>query len=53
MNKKQLKQKMQKSGDKKFKAKKVGSEIKSDIQGSYTGVPENIYDKPIQDADDL
>lgn len=27
--------------------------IKSDVQGSYTGVPENSDEKPVQDADDL
>ena len=26
---------------------------KTDPNGSYTGVPENPYDKPVQDADDL
>ena len=29
------------------------SEIASDVLGSYTGVPENEYEKPVQDADDL
>ena len=28
-------------------------EIASDVLGSYTGVPENKFEKPIQDADDL
>ena len=27
--------------------------IKSDVQGSYTGVPDDPYERPIQDADDL
>ena len=27
--------------------------ISSDVLGSYTGVPEDPYEKPIQDADDL
>ena len=27
--------------------------IKSDVNGSYTGVPLNKDEKPIQDADDL
>lgn len=27
--------------------------IKSDVQGSYTGVPEEPDERPIQDADDL
>ncbi len=27
--------------------------IKSDVNGSYTGVPLNKYEKPVQDADDL
>ncbi|MEG0832569.1 MAG: hypothetical protein RR058_00250 [Oscillospiraceae bacterium] len=26
---------------------------KFDPSGSYTGVPENKYEKPVQDADDL
>ena len=26
---------------------------KSDVLGSYTGVPENKYEVPVQDADDL
>lgn len=25
----------------------------TDPNGSYTGVPEDVYEKPIQDADDL
>ena len=32
---------------------KYDEEISSDVLGSYTGVPENEYEKPIQDADDL
>lgn len=32
----------------------VGLElIHSDIQGSYTGLPEDPYETPVQDADDL
>ena len=27
--------------------------IRSDVEGSYTGVPERAGEKPIQDADDL
>ena len=27
--------------------------IITDPQGSYTGVPEDPYDEPVQDADDL
>ena len=27
--------------------------IKSDVQGSYTGVPHNPFERPVQDADDL
>ncbi len=27
--------------------------IKSDVNGSYTGVPYNKNEKPVQDADDL
>ncbi len=27
--------------------------IKSDVQGSYTGVPENPQEMPVQDVDDL
>lgn len=29
------------------------SKIKSDVQGSYTGVPINEHDYPVQDVDDL
>ncbi len=36
------------------KEKKQKSEnIKTDVLGSYTGVPENRFDTPVQDADDL
>ena len=27
--------------------------LKTDPQGSYTGKPVSLYDKPVQDADDL
>ncbi len=27
--------------------------IKSDVDGSYTGVAQDPYEKPVQDADDL
>lgn len=27
--------------------------IKSDVQGSYTGVPDEPDERPVQDADDL
>lgn len=27
--------------------------IKSDVLGSYTGIAETSYEKPVQDADDL
>ncbi len=27
--------------------------IKSDVQGSYTGVPDSFDERPVQDADDL
>ncbi len=27
--------------------------VKTDPNGSYTGVPENPYEQPVQDADDL
>jgi len=27
--------------------------IVADPNGSYTGAPENVFEKPIQDADDL
>ncbi|MBR3816076.1 MAG: hypothetical protein IKJ27_05075 [Clostridia bacterium] len=29
------------------------SQISSDVLGSYTGVPEDAFDLPVQDADDL
>ena len=31
----------------------VGNTSKTDVNGSYTGVPENKQEKPVQDADDL
>lgn len=31
----------------------LGSVIHTDPQGSYTGRPENVYEVPVQDADDL
>ena len=33
--------------------KNLDKSIKSDIDGSYTGVPLDNSDKPVQDADDL
>lgn len=36
------------------KTLKDGADMRSDDSlGSYTGVPENEYERPIQDADDL
>ena len=32
---------------------KTGKEVNSDPDGSWTGCPENKYEKPVQDADDL
>lgn len=32
---------------------KLPGNIQSDVLGSYTGVPEDAYEKPVQDADDL
>lgn len=32
---------------------KLPGNITSDVLGSYTGVPEDEFDEPIQDADDL
>jgi hypothetical protein len=31
----------------------VGQTSKTDVSGSYTGVPEDKREKPVQDADDL
>ena len=31
----------------------VGQPSKTDVSGSYTGVPEDKREKPVQDADDL
>ena len=44
-----------KSSKKKVKSVRIAGDknIKSDVQGSYTGVPADPYEKPIQDADDL
>lgn len=40
--------------DKKFSdLRNKSKKIQSDVQGSYTGVPDDKYDYPIQDADDL
>ena len=36
-----------------IKAESDDGEIKSDVNGSYTGVPLNKKEKPVQDADDL
>ncbi len=33
--------------------KLVGDTSKTDVNGSYTGVPKNKTEKPVQDADDL
>lgn len=51
---------MDKQNKKNLTSKKVKSvkatgkkAIKSDVQGSYTGVPADPYERPIQDADDL
>lgn len=51
---------MDKKEKKKSTARKVKSvrstgrkAIKSDVQGSYTGVPDEPYGRPVQDADDL
>ena len=35
------------------KFKSPDSRIKSDVNGSYTGVPLGKNEKPVQDADDL
>lgn len=50
---------MEKKNDKRQKktvksVKATGEKaIKSDVQGSYTGVPENPCEEPVQDVDDL
>ena len=31
----------------------VGEQSNTDVDGSYTGVPKNKDEKPVQDADDL
>ncbi|MBO5335477.1 MAG: hypothetical protein J6A87_05805 [Clostridia bacterium] len=31
----------------------VGTRSKTDVNGSYTGIPMNRREKPVQDADDL
>ncbi len=33
--------------------KESGIPVVTDPMGSYTGVPENPYETPVQDADDL
>lgn len=49
------KKKNNKSASRKVKSIKATGKkaIKSDVQGSYTGIPDNPYEKPVQDADDL
>ena len=49
------KNKKYKSYRKKVKSVKLAGEktIKSDVQGSYTGIPDEPYERPVQDADDL
>ena len=49
------KNKNQNTRRKKIKSVKIAGEkaIKSDVQGSYTGVPDEPYERPVQDADDL
>ena len=36
-----------------LKMEKNKKKINTDPQGSYTGRPEEPYEKPVQDADDL
>lgn len=36
-----------------MKSNSIDNRIDTDPYGSYTGVPDDPYDKPIQDADDL
>ena len=49
------KNKKRKSNIRKVKSVKIADckNIKSDVQGSYTGVPDEPYERPVQDADDL
>ncbi len=48
------KKKAERNQDKGAKMKGGNGEIKSDVNGSYTGTPTESEDKrPIQDADDL
>ena len=49
------KNKAVKTKQKKVKSVRVAGKkaIKSDVQGSYTGVPDEPYERPVQDADDL
>lgn len=35
------------------KYQRKNEDIPTDVLGSYTGTPENPYEKPVQDADDL
>ena len=36
-----------------MKSSSVDDRIDTDPYGSYTGVPDDPYDMPVQDADDL
>ena len=50
----ELRKKISELDVEKIKEMKIDvKEIKSDVQGSYTGVAEDPYEKPVQDADDL
>lgn len=43
----------QKKAEKIAKEWQVDGKIKSDVNGSYTGTPDDPNERPIQDADDL
>lgn len=45
--------KAQKKGEQIAKEWQYDGQIKSDVNGSYTGTPDDQGERPIQDADDL
>lgn len=50
---KETKDRVMKKARSVIKVKSGGGKIKSDVNGSYTGVPLDKNEKPVQDADDL
>ncbi len=52
-NKKNINKNAQRKAEEIAKEWQYDGRIKSDVNGSYTGTPDNQGERPIQDADDL